>query len=80
LCDKALYQISSIITVNAEHNFTTEKILEDQKQKDCDKVQKPDAAKRESKPVEISDNNTNTKIFTHRPHKSATQLSLKQTV
>jgi hypothetical protein len=33
-----------------------------------------------SKSVEISDNNMNTKILTQRPHKSATQLSFKQTV
>jgi len=38
LCDKTVYQISRIITVNAEQNFTAGKIQEDQKQKDCDKV------------------------------------------
>ena len=31
LCDKAVYQISSTITVNAEQSFTAEKIQEDQK-------------------------------------------------
>jgi hypothetical protein len=47
LYNKSVYQINSIIKVKAEQSFATEKMQEDQKQKDCDKVQKPDAAKRE---------------------------------